>query len=244
MNSDRKPLEGIDVLILAGGLGSRLRDALPGRQKVTAEIQGRPFVDYLIDQFVREGARHIILAAGHLSSQVESLAQRPRGDGVVVYVSIEPEPLGTAGAIVYARSKFTSDTVLVANGDSFADIDIAALMAFHKEKKAVLTLSLITVDDGGRYGAVETDEQQRITEFREKQPTTGAVNINAGVYVFERTLIDELEEGRQLSLELDVLPSLIGQEVYAQRHQASFIDIGTPETLEKATAFFDKLSKA
>jgi len=238
------PLTDIDVIILAGGLGSRLHEVLPDQQKVTAEIKGCPFIEHLIQQFVCAGARRIVLAAGHLSEQVRAVAERPRDDSIDIEVSIEPEPLGTAGAIVFALNKIRSKTVLVANGDSYVGLDVALLIAFHRRAHAALTLSLISMDDGGRYGTVEIDEGNRVTAFREKLPTKGRVNINAGVYVFEKVLIETFSKVVPLSLETDVLPLLIGQNVCALRQDARFIDIGTPASLDEATGFFDSLTES
>lgn len=235
------PLDEIDVILLTGGLGSRLRDTLPGRQKVTAEVSGRAFLERLIDQFAGAGARRIVLAAGHLSEQVAAVAERKTTPEIKVNVCVEPAPLGTAGAIAHSAAQTVSSTVLAANGDSYAHLDLGALVRFHKDRKAAMTLALIRKRDGGRYGTVETDADGRVTAFHEKQKTTGAIDINAGVYLMEREFFDRLKGSRPLSLETDVLPGQVDGDVFAQRQDAAFIDIGTPASYAAAERFFETL---
>ena len=235
-------LENIDVVLLAGGLGSRLRDAVPGRQKVAAEVKGRAFVEHLIDQFAAAGARRIVLAAGHLSEQVKEIACAKSGPSLEIRVAVEDRPLGTAGAILNAAKETESDTIVVANGDSYAALDLPALIDFHRSHGGAMTLALVAREDGGRYGLVETDADGRVTAFREKQPTTGRVHINAGVYVMGRRFLERMKGPTPLSLETDVMPGQACTDVYAQVHNAPFIDIGTPESYAAADQFFDALN--
>jgi NDP-sugar pyrophosphorylase family protein len=233
---------GIDAIVLAGGLGSRLRDVLPDRQKVTAPVGGKPFLAKLIDWLTQAGVGRIVLAAGHRAPDVETVAAAYGSRKPPVLISIEPAPLGTGGAARLALPMTVSDPVLVLNGDSFADIDLAVLGRFHAERNARVSLALVKAPSANRYGFVETDVAGAVLSFSEKpaeKPAmTSAGAINAGVYVFSRAALSALPEKAPLSLERDVFPDLINHGLYAMLFAAGFIDIGTPESLQAAAGFF------
>ncbi len=163
------PLAGIDAVILAGGLGTRLRAVLPDRQKVMAEIGGRPLLGRLIDFYAAAGAARIVLALGYRSDDVEDFIRRHGGQSHVI-ASVEPEPRGTGGALRYALPQVRSQTVLIANGDSFADVDFAKLIALHHARGGPITLALTCVNDVSRYGRVLFDNNSAVTRFEESRP--------------------------------------------------------------------------
>jgi NDP-sugar pyrophosphorylase family protein len=229
-----------DAIVLAGGLGSRLREALPNRQKVTAPIGGKPFLSKLIDWLTKAGIGRIVLAAGHRASDVEAVAAAYSGRKPAVSVSVEPAPLGTGGAARLALQMTGSDPLLVLNGDSFADIDLAALRQFHSARHARVSLALVAAPSASRYGLVETDSDGAVRAFSEKPAAAGGGAINAGVYLFERAALSALPEQIPLSLERDVFPGLINHGLYAMLFDAAFIDIGTPESLQAAAGFFSR----
>jgi D-glycero-alpha-D-manno-heptose 1-phosphate guanylyltransferase len=242
-----QPLAGIDAVILAGGLGTRLRAVLPDRQKVMADIGGCPLLGRLIDFYTAAGVARIVLALGYRSDDVEDFIRRHGGQSNVI-ASIEPEPRGTGGALRYALPQLRSQTVLVANGDSFADVDFAKLLHLHRAQGCSITLALTSVDDVSRYGRVLFDNDGAVTRFEEKpalgadQPTSAGF-INAGVYLIDRKIIASLPPNRSLSLERDVFPQWIGRGIYALAQQVPFIDIGIPETWAIASDFFAAIDK-
>lgn len=241
------PLAGIDAVILAGGLGTRLRAVLPDRQKVLADIGGRPLLARLIDFYTAAGAARVVLALGYRSDEVEDFIRRNAEHSNVI-ASIEPEPRGTGGALRHALPHLRSQTVLVANGDSFADVDFARLLDLHRARGCSVTLALTYVDDVSRYGRVLFDTSGAVTHFQEKPPAgagqpNSAGYINAGVYLIERKVIASLPSDRSLSLERDVFPQWIGRGIHALAQQVSFIDIGIPETWAIASDFFAAIDK-
>jgi NDP-sugar pyrophosphorylase family protein len=230
---------GIDAIVLAGGLGSRLHDVLPDRQKVTAPVTGKPFLSKLIDWLIDGGVDRIVLAAGHRAADVEAIAAAYAGRKPAVLVSVEPAPLGTGGAARLALAMTESDPVLVLNGDSFADIDLAALRRFHADHHAHVSLALVAAPSVKRYGLVGVDDGGKVLSFSEKPAEAGAGAINGGIYMFERAALAAIPENIPHSLERDVFPQLINHGLYAMLFKADFIDIGTPESLQAAAGFFN-----
>ncbi len=226
-------LSGIDVAILAGGLGTRLRPVLPDTPKILAPVDGRPFLEILLDHLQRCGAGRVVLCLGHLASQVEAwLAAAPMRQQEIV-LSVETQQLGTAGALRLARTLLTSDPVLVMNGDTFCDADYAAMVAGHRAEGA--TLLCAHQPDASRYGAITVGDDGTVLTFSEKEPGPGRPGlINAGVYLFSGKVLDTIAGGHARSLERDILPRIIGMR--AVRHDGAFIDIGLPETLRLAAS--------
>lgn len=228
-------LAGVDVVVLAGGLGTRLRGVLDGVPKVLAPVAGRPFLAHLLDRLAGFGARRVVLCLGHLAGTVTGWIDGNRApDGLEIVTVIEPEPLGTAGALRFARHSFTTDPVLVLNGDTFVDADLGAFAGAHRRSGASASVLCVAMEDAARYGRVEIGPDQRIRRFVEKQPGGGI--INAGVYLFATPFLDALERDRAVSLERDALERAPAGTLHAHVAQARFIDIGTPESLAQAAA--------
>jgi histidinol-phosphate phosphatase family protein len=231
----------VTAFVLAGGFGSRLRAAIPDRQKVVAPVGGRPVLTRILDQLAGAGVRRAVLGVGYLADQVRDLLGRSY-DGMELVYSEEPEPLGTAGALRHARGLLDGDPVLVLNGDSYVEANLAAFLAWHRARRATASLMLARVPDPGRYGTVEADPSGRVTAFREKAAgATGpaaAAWVNAGVYLLGRPVIDALPARVPISFERDVFPTLVDAGLSAYRGGGRFIDIGTPESYTEAQAFF------
>ncbi|WP_448207973.1 nucleotidyltransferase family protein [Azospirillum sp. sgz302134] len=226
-------LAGIDVAVLAGGLGTRIRDVLGDTPKVLAPVAGRAFLGHLLDRLTGFGARRVVLCLGHLSDRVTAWLARGDVDGALdVTCRIEPRPLGTAGALAHARDALRSDLVLVLNGDTFVDADLGAFVAAHRTSKAEASVLCVAVEDAARYGRVEVDSDGRIRRFVEKAPGRGTVN--AGVYLVSAAFLDRFVAAGATSLERDVLERAPAGTLYAHVVQARFIDIGTPESLAAA----------
>jgi NDP-sugar pyrophosphorylase family protein len=233
MNADRTDTP--DLLVLCGGQGTRLRSVLSDRPKPLAMIGSRPFIEFVIAPFVRQGVNRVILCTGHLGDQFEAWYADHPCSFELIY-SRETTPLGTAGAIRHASQWITSSTVVVANGDSVCEVDLPALLERHREKKACATLTLAHVDHRSDVGVATMDAQHRITEFCEKGTGRSAGFHNAGIYVFDRSVIERVPEIRPCSLETDWLPTLISLGVYGFVNPWPLYDIGTPERLAQFRA--------
>ncbi|MBM3568304.1 MAG: nucleotidyl transferase [Alphaproteobacteria bacterium] len=231
----------VDVLVLAGGLGTRLRGVVDDRPKLLAPIGHRPFLDYLLAWLEAQGFRRIVLSLGHLAQRVvDYLATRAPGR-LAVETVIESAPLGTAGALRFARSALVSDPVMVMNGDTFLAADLRLFLDRHEGAGAAASLLCTQVGDGARYGAVAIDPQGRVTGFAEKNPSRqGPAVVNAGIYAFGREGLAWLDRLTGPSLERDVLAKMPTGTLQGVVAAGEFVDIGTPESLVAAPAILDR----
>lgn len=227
----------ITAVVLAGGLGTRLRSVVADRPKVLAEVNGRPFLCYLLDQLTTAGIRRIVLATGYMAETVSSILGARYHDADLRY-SVETEPLGTGGALRLALPHLDTDPVLVLNGDSFCAVDLATFAVAHAQRNAVASLALATVADISRYGAVDLAADGAITAFEEKGERRGQGLINAGIYLLQRSTFAAIPAGVAVSLERDVFPGLISNGLYGFTQTGRFIDIGVPDDYQAAAAFF------
>jgi mannose-1-phosphate guanylyltransferase len=228
----------LDAVVLAGGLGTRLRGVLPDRPKVLAPVAGRPFLDHLLDWLAAQGARRVVLALGVMADQVLAHLGRRAGHwpGLRLDPVVEPAPLGTGGALAFCRGRLTSDPVLVLNGDSFVDVDLGAFVGAWPADGASAALVAVEIADASRYGRLELSRAGRVQRFLEKTPAPGAAWVNAGLYILAAELLAALPPGRPSSLERDLLESLPAGSIAAWRCRGRFIDIGTPASLAAAPA--------
>jgi len=222
------------VLILAGGLGTRLRGLLPERPKVLAPIGERPFLDLLIEQLLTRGVRHVVLLLGDRADQVIAHVENRRGGwptDLDVEFSVESGPLGTGGAVKLAE-RFCGGRFFLLNGDTYFDLDIAALLHTHEVAHALLTVAAAEVADAGRYGRLDVSADGFVRLFREKDVSAGPGLINAGVYLMEAALLGHITTGRAVSLESEVFPALLagGQRIAVSAQRRDFFDIGTPSS--------------
>jgi NDP-sugar pyrophosphorylase family protein len=236
-------LESLDVLVLAGGLGTRLRAAIGETPKLLAPVGGQPYLAYLLEWVRRFGARRIILSLGYKADAVlEFLSRQPVPDLEIVTL-VEPEPLGTAGAVRFARSELRTDPVLIMNGDSYTEADLCALVARHRQENALGTLLCVEVANAGRYGRVAIDQAGRIANFVEKDSDfAGTAPISAGVYVISARLLDAIAAGTGSSIERDVFQALPPGTLAAMAGRYRFIDIGTPDSLARACEIIERRS--
>jgi NDP-sugar pyrophosphorylase family protein len=230
--------EGVVGAVLAGGLGTRLRSVVADRPKVLAPVHGRPFLAYLLGQLARAGVRSTVLLTGYLAGRVrDDLGTEFAGMGLAF--SEEPAPLGTAGALRHALPLLTEPTVLVLNGDSYCDVDLAAFLDRHRSSGAEVSLAVTRVPDAARFGTVRLSPTGRVEQFEEKRPDAGPGWINAGVYLLKRRLLEEIPQHGAASLERDLFPRWAhAGRCHAFRVEGRFLDIGTPETFAAAEAFF------
>jgi D-glycero-alpha-D-manno-heptose 1-phosphate guanylyltransferase len=235
------PYRNVTVLILAGGLGTRLQSSLPNRPKVLAPVVGRPFLSYLMDQLISSGFGHVILCTGYRGEQVKQ-AFGDNYKGLDIQYSNEPEPLGTGGALRYGLPLIATDWALVTNGDSYVDFNLKDFLTWHFENDLHVSIVLAYVADTDRYGRVEVKEDGRIVKFDEKGASHGPGWVNAGVYILNRSILETIPSGQPFSLEREFFPFLINRDLYGFRSKAAFIDIGTAESYASADQFFSKVT--
>lgn len=228
-------LSAATAVILVGGLGTRLAPVVADRPKVLAHVGARPFLGYLLDGLASAGLRRVLLCSGHRGDELRA-AVGTRYRGMQLDYSHEPAPAGTGGALRLAAMLSDGDPLLVMNGDSYCEVDLAALWSAHHARGASATMVVSEVADARRFGRVTFDEAGRVTGFSEKSPETGPGWVNAGVYVLGRALVCAIPERAPLSLEHEVLPSWIGRGLLAHPVRGSFFDIGTPPTYADAQA--------
>ena len=222
-----------EAIILAGGLGTRLRSAVPDLPKCMALVAGKPFLSFLIDYFLHQGICRFIFSLGYKHEIIEQYLEKAY-PSLVYDCSVEEEPLGTGGAIKKACSLALEQDTLILNGDTFFKIPLAELSDFHQRHKADCSLSLKPMHDSDRYGVVELNQDQTVRKFKEKQFYAQSL-INGGVYALNREKFLEEDLPLKFSFEKDYLESLFSlRKIYGLSIQEYFIDIGIPEDLRKA----------
>ena len=236
--SDFQEVTGV---ILAGGMGTRLRQVVSDRPKVMAEIKGKPFILYLLDQLAEVNIERVIISTGYMGSLIEE-AIGFSYKGLQVDYSREDTPLGTAGALKLAEQIVDAEYCLVMNGDSYTEFDAISLFMSGKQKNANITLVVKALDETDRFGVVCKNENNEIIDFMEKGSNKGAGFINTGVYLMKTSVIHKIPKKTPCSLEYDFFPSMIGKSIYSDETKGDFIDIGTPESFAHAERFFKQLS--
>jgi len=234
---DRDRVKSPQCVILCGGLGTRLGVLTANTPKPLLPVGGEPFLETLIFELGRQGVRDILLLAGYQHEKIVTFAKSSPAAarfGMTLNVSVEPSPAGTGGALRHARDAL-AECFLLINGDTWFDIPFLSFWATYQERPSnvVGALALRHVDNAGRYGSVDLDGNV-VSGFREKCSDGFAGYINGGVYFLSRQILDWISSNS--SLERDVLPKLAakGQLLGQKFDQAYFIDIGLPETYERA----------
>ncbi len=232
-------LNETDVVILCGGPGTRLGAITKDIPKPMAMIGNRPFLDILIQHVSSFGFKRFVLCVGYKKEAIEDHFRTYKSDIKVVFSEErDGNLLGTAGAVKNAEKAVESDTFLVMNGDSFTDIDLGRFLEFHDKKRAVASLALTKAVKRGDTGLVRMGERDEIVTFSEKDEIADAAYMNMGVYFFNSAVFRHIPAEARFSLEYDLFPLMTGKGIYGYVVNAEVIDIGTPERLEKAKAFF------
>ena len=231
------------ALILAGGLGTRLRSVINDIPKPMSDINGKPFLSYLFDYILNQGAgiKELILSVGYKHERIMDYYGNKYGILNLKYV-IEDKPLGTGGAIKNAINKFGWDNeILILNGDTFFNIDIKKLYEFHRNKNSNLTIALKKMENSDRYGFIEIDITGKIMKFLEKgHGHVMSGFINGGIYILNKSFLDNLdniENPYPFSFEKDIIEKYYNYgKFYGINFNDCFIDIGAPEDYERAKA--------
>jgi len=230
-----------EAIILAGGLGTRLRSAVPDLPKCMAPVNGKPFIGYIIEALQKQGVEKFIFSLGYMHEVLEAYFAAPDSPfalypSLSYQVSIETEPLGTGGGIKLACTKATEKNVLVANGDTLFDIQLGILASFHEAHDADCTLSLKPMHHFDRYGVVTLNEEGAITSFLEKKQYESGL-INGGLYALNTQRFLQEDLPRKFSFEKDYLETFYSnRRMFGLSQDAYFIDIGIPEDYQKAQA--------
>lgn len=231
----------MQAVILAGGLGTRLRLVVDDRPKVMANVSGKPFLEYQVEHLEQNGIDEFVFCVGYLHDHVMEYFGDGSRLGIKIDYSVEKELLGTAGALKHAE-KLIDGVFLVLNGDSFLDCDFPGFIEFHELKKHskeqspyLGTIALTQVKDTSRYGSIRMAGDGLIEDFVEKStkstPRSNDENfINAGVYIFEPRILSFIAGSQPVSLEKDLFPQLLekGYRFGGYSTQGLFVDIGTP----------------
>ena len=226
------------ALILAGGFGTRLRPLTYTRPKHLLPIANRPHIEHVFDLLKQCGVHEIVLLTSYLAEHFSGVVENAAAAGLDFEVAHEAEPLGTAGAFKNAAHLVGDEPFLAFNGDILTDLDLRGVLDFHRARKADATIVLTTVDDPSAYGVVPTDGDGRVLGFIEKPPRDEAPtnSINAGVYVFEPSILDRIPSGKVYSAERELFPELVeqGARLFALGTDAYWMDIGTPQQYLRA----------
>ena len=233
------------ALILIGGFGTRLRPLTCTTPKPMLPVVNRPFLEYQLELLKRHRVKEVIFCLSYLSHKFEDYFGTGKKWGMKIRYIHEKHPLGTGGAVRNA-AKYLTGSTLVLNGDILTDINISEMIAYHKQKKAAVTIALNRVKDPTIYGLVETNKQGRIQRFIEK-PSWDEVTvntINSGVYIFEPSVVDQIPAGVNFSLERGLFPNLLekGHSMVGYVFRGYWLDIGNVE--KYLQAHFDLMSRS
>lgn len=229
----------MQAIVLVGGEGTRLRPLTETVPKPALTLVDRPFLAHMIEWLAAHGVSEVILACGFLPDVLrEALAAEEERAGVAIRFVVEPERRGTAGAIRHAADAIgdeLDERFLALNGDVLTDLDLSALLRVHEERDATATLGLHPVEDSSAYGLVRSRPGGEVLEFLEKTGECVPGEVNAGMYVLERSVLDLISPEREVSIERDVFPRLVGEGLHGLCLEGYWMDIGTPERYLQAS---------
>jgi D-glycero-alpha-D-manno-heptose 1-phosphate guanylyltransferase len=230
-----------EAIILAGGYGTRLKGAIPDGPKAMAPINGRPFLEYVMDYLDRWGLNHIVLSVGYQQEKIINHFGTGYKSLAIDY-AMEDEPLGTGGAILNALPLIKGFSSFIFNGDTYFDVNLQRLDDFRRIKEADLCMAIRFEIDPGRFGVLEFDNNNRITGFNEKSADIEEGYINGGVYILRKDYLLRFGLPRKFSFEKDFLQKYHStEEFYGMRCFSYFRDIGIPEDYNKAVDEFKRL---
>jgi D-glycero-alpha-D-manno-heptose 1-phosphate guanylyltransferase len=231
----------MDAIVLAGGFGTRLQPAVSDLPKSMALVNGRPFLEYLLDRLIQAGIDHIVLSVGYKAEHIIEKFQSEYRKTKISY-ALESKPLGTGGGVKLAMQQAVSDDVLILNGDTLFMLDIKSFADFHYNTGSLFSLALRQVDSVDRYGSVTINGSGIITGFAEKNSTEGPGLINAGMYMISKKYFTGCNLPEVFSLEKDFIEKIyLTDHLYGFPASDYFIDIGIPEDYLRAQTEFRQL---
>jgi len=226
------------AVVLVGGFGTRLRPLTSTIPKPMLDVGHRPIIVQLVEQLAAAGVTDVVLALGFKPEPFRAAFPDDAWAGVRLHYAVEPSPLDTAGAVRFAaRYAGIDDTFVVMNGDVLTDLNVAELVAFHRQAGAEATLHLIHVHDPSAYGVVDLDAQGRVHAFVEKPaPGTAPSNLaNGGTYVLEASILDRIPDAVPTSIERVTFPAVVAQgRLFGMATDDYWIDTGRPDTYRQA----------
>ena len=224
----------IQAVVLVGGQGTRLRPLTDSRPKPMMSLVDRPFVAHQLDHLRRAGITDVVFSCGYRPDALENYFGDGSDFGVRMSYVVDPEPLGTAGAVKNAESKLHADQLVVFNGDILTDLDLEQMIAAHNTNRATGTIALTPVEDPSAFGLVRLHEDLSVEEFVEK-PSADQLRpgepyrINAGTYLLERAALDHIPAGQKVSIERETFPAIPpAGGLYGHPSTCYWRDIGTP----------------
>ncbi|MGQ0545555.1 MAG: sugar phosphate nucleotidyltransferase [Betaproteobacteria bacterium] len=222
----------MEAIVLAGGLGTRLRPLVSDVPKPMAPVKGRPFLELLLEYWIGQGVRRFVLSVGYLAERISGHFGARWGGAEIDYAT-EPQALGTGGGLLLAAARTTATDIVVINGDTYFAVPLKDFRAFHEESKADWTLALFRTNDGKRYQGLSVDAEGKVGAM------SGDLS-NGGVYIMSSSRLRQLpwQAGQRLSLESDLLPHALrnGWRVYGREFDRPFVDIGVPQDYRGAGA--------
>ncbi len=228
----------VDAVVLVGGKGTRLRPLTLSAPKPMLPTAGVPFLTHLLARIAATGIEHVVLGTSYKAETFEEEFGDGSNLGLQIDYVVESEPLGTGGGIANVASKLRNDTVMIFNGDVLSGADLGAMLNKHHDCEADVTLHLVRVSDPRAFGSVPTDADGNVLAFLEKTEDPPTDQINAGTYIFKRSVIDQIPRGREVSVEREVFPALLsgGAKVCGYVDMSYWRDMGTPEDFVRGSA--------
>jgi D-glycero-alpha-D-manno-heptose 1-phosphate guanylyltransferase len=224
----------LEAIILAGGFGTRLQQVVSDLPKSMAQVNGRPFIEYLLNYLRGQGVTRFILSVGYKKESIEAHLGN-NFKNIPIDYAVEKEPLGTGGGIKNALKIVEGNSAFVLNGDSMFRLDMKALGLLHTDAKSDITIALRFLEDTERYGSVKINDDKRITGFSEKGSESGPGYINGGVYLVNKSYLFTQEFPEKFSIEKDCFEScFLKSRFFGFPSRGYFLDIGIPEDFYKA----------
>lgn len=220
----------VDAVILVGGQGTRLRPLTLSAAKPMLPTAGVPFLEHLLSRIRAAGMTHVVLGTSYKAQTFAEYFGDGASFGLDIEYVVEDEPLGTGGAIRNVADRLRADTAMIFNGDILSGLDLTGLLRTHWDADADVTLHLVEVPDARAFGSVPTDADGRVTAFLEKSENPPTKQINAGCYVFKRSVLEQIPTGRVVSVERETFPGLLAEGAVIAGHVDStyWLDLGTP----------------
>jgi mannose-1-phosphate guanylyltransferase len=218
------------AVVLVGGEGTRMRPLTETTPKPLIPLVDRPGLDHVLDHLARHGVHEVVLSSPYLERTFHPFIAARHGDPAITWIT-ETEPLGTGGAIVNALPALDDEPFFALNGDILTDLDLSAMLAFHKDRGAQVTIALHRVDDARAFGLVDTDDDGRVLAFREKPDDPIPGDVNAGTYLLDPGVLRRWTPDRPISIEREIFPEVIaaGHAVFGFPGNCYWMDLGTPE---------------